>query len=216
MSPGRIGAVLAQKAVQLGAELVRDDVQEMNRQDQSWKIVGKLATYRSDKVVLSMGAWSPTLLKPLGIKVPLMVERGYHVQYPAAGIEVHNSVMDVDTKVVASAMSAGVRVAGQAEFAPIDAPPDPKRKTILSHVAKGIFPDLNQSTETFWMGRRPSFPDSLPVLGSVPDQEGLFVNFGHSHYGLLMAPKSAEIVAAAVTNAPVNEDLSNMALQRFL
>lgn len=39
-----------------------------------------------------------------------------------------------------------------------------------------------------WMGVRPSFPDNLPAIGELAGLPGLFAAFGHSHYGLGMAP----------------------------
>ena len=124
-----------------------------------------------------------------------MVERGHHAEFSDPGIEISNSVMDVDAKVVASSMDGGVRVAGQAEFAPIDAPPDGRCKDRLVKIAKAAFRDIQTDRPSFWTGRRPSFPDSLPMLGRVPDHKGLFLNFGHAHYGLMMAPKSGDSIA---------------------
>ena len=66
------------------------------------------------------------------------------------------------------------------------------------------------------MGRRPSFPDSIPVIGSVPKHPGLFVNFGHSHHGLMMAPKSVEVLVNSLINKPINEDISTLSIKRFL
>ncbi|MEO1308296.1 MAG: FAD-binding oxidoreductase, partial [Pseudomonadota bacterium] len=136
-------------------------------------------------------------------------------EFSSPGIELNNSVMDVDAKVVASSMETGVRVAGQAEFAPVDAPPSRRRETLLLKIAKSAFPGLWTHDRRFWMGRRPSFPDSLPAIGDVEGQPGLFVNFGHSHYGLMMAPKSGELIARILSNEPPNLDLRSYSLSRF-
>jgi D-amino-acid dehydrogenase len=112
-------------------------------------------------------------------------------------------------------MEGGVRIAGQVEFGPIDAPPDPKREAILKGVARKIFPNISLRKSKFWMGRRPSFPDSIPVIGSVPNHPGLFVNFGHSHHGLMMAPKSGEVLANIIKKIPTNEDISSFSIKRF-
>ena len=155
------------------------------------------------------------LLADLGLRVPLMAERGYHVEFPDPGIEIANSVMDVDAKVVASRMEGGVRVAGQAEFAPVDAPPSERRKALMAEVAKSMFPTMNPENPRFWMGRRPSFPDSLPMRGAVEGQPGLHLNFGHSHYGLMMAPKSGEVLAEQVVGGRANTSLEPFSPTRF-
>ena len=113
-------------------------------------------------------------------------------------------------------MEGGVRLAGQAEFGPIDAPPNLKREGVLKGIARKIFPDISLRKSKFWMGRRPRFPDSIPVIGSVPKHPGLFVNFGHSHHGLMMAPKSGEVLANSLTNKLINEDITSISIKRFL
>jgi D-amino-acid dehydrogenase len=118
--------------------------------------------------------------------------------------------------VIASSMEGDFRVAGQAEFGPIDTPPNPEREDILKGIAKKIFPDISVSKSKFWMGRRPSFPDSIPVIGSVPKHPGLFVNFGQSNHGLMMAPKSGEVLVNSLINKPINEDISTLSIKRFL
>ncbi|MEM9270074.1 MAG: FAD-binding oxidoreductase, partial [Pseudomonadota bacterium] len=215
-SPGRLGQVLAQKAKRLGAVFKRTKAHRIERlAPEGWKVHCDDGPLQTHRVVLAFGAWSPDLLAGLGISVPLLAERGYHVEFAEPGIEIHNSVMDVDAKVVASSMEGGVRIAGQAEFAPVDAPPTKRREQQLVKVARAAFPDLRTEERRFWMGRRPSFPDSLPAIGAVPNQPGLFANFGHSHYGLMMAPKSGEVLASLLCNEHQNVDLGAYALDRF-
>ncbi|MEM6637874.1 MAG: FAD-binding oxidoreductase [Pseudomonadota bacterium] len=214
-SPGRLGAVLAEKARALGAVFVKDEVREVVQSSAGWTVRCASQDLIAKRVVMSMGAWSPALLKSLRLRLPLMAERGYHVEFNDPGCEVKNSVMDVDTKVVASSMEGGLRVAGQAEFAPVDAPPDRKRKAQLMDIAKSAFKALNTEQTRFWMGRRPSFPDSLPMLGKLAEHEGMYFNFGHSHYGLMMAPKSGELLAQLLSGESPNQSLEAFSPHRF-
>ncbi|OIQ44234.1 MAG: FAD-binding oxidoreductase [Roseobacter sp. MedPE-SW] len=215
LSPGKLGTVLADKARTMGATFKRTSVREIRRTESGWQIKCDGETLAAERVVVCLGVWSRAILKGLGLSVPLMAERGYHVEFQEPGIEVNNSVMDVDAKVVASSMEGGLRVAGQAEFAPIDAPPTKRREKQLIGIATALFPGMEQRHNRFWMGHRPSFPDSLPALGPVPDQPGLFVNFGHSHYGLMMAPSSGEKLASALCNERLNINLETFSLDRF-
>ena len=216
LSPGRLGEVLAKKAKAQGAEIIKDQIFKIEREDINWFLHGKDSKYESKSIVIAAGAWSKELLSSIGVKVPLIAERGYHIHCEEPGIEVKNSVVYSEGGVIASSMEGGVRVAGQAEFGPIDAPPNTEREDILKGIAKKIFPDISVSKSKFWMGRRPSFPDSIPVIGSVPKHPGLFVNFGHSHHGLMMAPKSGEVLANSLTNKPINEDITSISIKRFL
>ncbi|SDX72746.1 D-amino-acid dehydrogenase [Ruegeria halocynthiae] len=165
--------------------------------------------------MLAAGVWSAKLLKPLGLTIPLVAERGYHVKFPIPSCSLNNSVMDVDAKVVASSMIGGLRVSGTAEIADIDAPQDPQKKSILIAQAKAMIPDLDTADARFWMVRRPSFPDSLPAIGEVDGKPGLYTAFGHSHYGLVMAPKTGELVVDLVSERSLNVDFRQFSLARF-
>ncbi|MYK33248.1 MAG: FAD-binding oxidoreductase [Boseongicola sp. SB0670_bin_30] len=214
-SPGRLGRVLADKARRLGAKFMQADVTGIQRKDSGWEIRCAGGTLEADRLVVCLGAWSPGFLEWTNLNVPLMAERGYHVEFSEPGIEIYNSVMDVDAKVVASSMEGGVRIAGLAEFAPIDAPPDARRKARLVQVAKAAFHGLQTDRPSFWMGRRPSFPDSLPMLGDVSGHQGLFLNFGHAHYGLMMAPKSGELIAEMICGEEASHKINDFSPSRF-
>ena len=214
--PGKLSSVLAKKAKAQGAEIIKDQIIKINKSDDCWSLEGNVSKYTAQSLVISAGAWSRELLTCLGLSVPLMTERGYHIHCADPEIEINNSVVFPEAGVIASLMEGGVRIAGQAEFGPIDAPFDPKRKSILSKIALEMFPDISLRKTKVWMGHRPSFPDSIPVIGSVPKQPNLFVNFGHSHHGLMMAPKSGEVLANALIQNSVNEDTRSVSITRFL
>ncbi|WP_298921834.1 FAD-dependent oxidoreductase [uncultured Roseobacter sp.] len=215
-SPGRIAQVLAEKVADQGGEILRTEITAITRAETGgWLLQRAGEDIPARQVILSAGVWSAELLKPLGLSVPLLSERGYHVEFPKADLRLQNSIMDVDAKIVASAMEGGIRVAGSSEFAAIDAPPNQRKKTLLARQAKAMLPDLDASDMRFWLGRRPSFPDSLPALGKIEQAPGLFAAFGHSHYGLMMAPKTGELVADIVTDVVPNLDLAPFDPQRF-
>ncbi len=215
-APGQIAEVLASKARAQGAEFIRADVAALEKEvNGGWLLRTSNGVVKAEKLILAAGVWSANLLRPLGLKMPLTAERGYHVEFADPGVSLNNSVMDVDAKIVASSMLGGVRVAGSSEFAAIDALPDPRKERLLVKQARAMLPDLNPKEMTTWMGRRPSFPDSLPALGAIPDQPGLFAAFGHSHYGLMMAPKTGELIADLVAGVTPNTDLSPFEPLRF-
>lgn len=214
-SPGRVAEVLSNKARQLGAEIVQTEVTKLTREGEDWTLHCTDGPRQAKRLVISMGVWSTALLSGLGVSVPLISERGYHVEFAEPGIELNNSVMDTDAKFIASSMEGGVRAAGQAEFAPADAPPSKARERMMLNVAKAAFPDLQTGSVKHWMGRRPSFPDSLPVIDQVAQHPGLFLNFGHSHYGLMMSPASGELVAQMICGTRPNIDVSPYSTARF-
>lgn len=216
ISPGAVCQALAEKFVRNGGTVVRQKVINLRKTDTNgWIVEAEGAALVADKIVVCAGAWSARLLRPLGFKIPLEAERGYHVEFEDAGVCLNNSVMDVDFGCVASSMSDGLRLAGTAEFAPLDTPPTPARIEALMKAAKNMLPDLNTADMTSWMGSRPSLPDSLPIIDEVTDNPGLFAAFGHCHYGLMMAPKTGEIIADLMTNKRTNTDLTPFRFDRF-
>ena len=216
LDPGGVGRALAEKTEKMGAVFHRRTVQALTPSgDGQWRLDTDEDEMTARTVVIAAGAWSMRLLEPLGIKAPLEAERGYHLVFRDPGIAINNSVMDTERKFVASSMNAGVRCAGTAEFAGLDAPPDYRRARVFKTLAKRLFPDLNVAATDEWMGSRPSFPDSLPAIGPVPGHENLFAAFGHCHYGFGMAPATGRIIAQIVRGTEPNTDLRPYRIDRF-
>ena len=216
LSPGRLMAVLADKLRAAGGEVLQREVRALRPDAQGgWQIECEGETLSAARIVVSAGAWSARLLAPLGMRLPLEAERGYHVMFADPGVSLRHSVMDTDRKFVASSMEDGLRAAGTAEFAGLDALPDPRRAETSAGLARQLVPGLNTKGATTWSGLRPSFPDSLPVIGEMPGHAGLYGAFGHAHYGFMMAPRTGRIMADLLRGAGPNMDLSPYRADRF-
>ena len=113
-------------------------------------------------------------------------------------------------------MEQGARAAGTVELARADAPPNYARAHTLAVLAKRLLPNLNTGGATPWMGVRPSFPDGLPAIGPVCGHTNLIAAFGHSHYGMSMAPGTGRIVADILTGRAANADRSAIDPNRYL
>ena len=216
LSPGDLGKALADKAETLGADFLRRDVQAITPDDDGrWLIETQGKTLTTSKLLIAAGPWSTRLLAPLGIKLPLAYERGYHLECRNPGVELKHSIMDLEKKFVTSAMASGIRSAGTAEFADLDAPPDFRRAEMLKPLTRAMLPGIATEDCQSWMGTRPSFPDSLPCIGPIKGHPNLYAAFGHSHYGLGMAPKTGEIIADLLAARPPNLDLAPYRPDRF-
>ena len=216
LDPGGIGKALAEKFQRLGGTFKQCRVQSLQpRDDQKVTVTTDQGTFEAERVILAAGAWSASILKPLGIDLPLESERGYHIVFTDPGVTVNNSVMMTDAKCVVSSMNMGVRCAGTAEFAGLDHPPNYKRAHVLAGPAKRLLPNLNTKAREVWMGQRPSFPDSLPVIGEVPGIPGIVTAFGHGHLGLTAAPMTGQIATQIAIGETPNIDISPYAVDRF-
>lgn len=213
--PGRLTQVLAETAKKMGAEFIQANVKGLaNGGTAITTTEGQ--TLHTEKLVLTAGIWSRDLLHSIGIKMPLMAERGYHLEFPDPGVALNNSVLDISAKFVASSMEGGMRAAGTVELARADAPPNFARANVLEGLARRMIPGLNTDGAKPWMGIRPSFPDNLPAIGAIPQAPNLIAAFGHSHYGMSMAPGTGRIVADILAGRHSNTDLSRVSPSRYL
>ncbi|MFT9015723.1 MAG: FAD-dependent oxidoreductase [Acetobacter sp.] len=161
-----------------------------------------------EKAVVAAGIATRELALALGDRIPLFSERGYHVQVPAMAGAPSVPVMMSDRKFGITPMRAGLRAAGQVEFAPRGASPDWRRaRVLLDCLAKGL-PNMtarNRNAVQRWWGNRPSTPDCLPVIGFSPSVSGVLYASGHGHLGLASAPWTAELVGRMADGEHVAE-----------
>ena len=216
MAPGRLCKVLADKAKAQGARFVQAEVRGIEKAPAAgYVLVTPDGSIPAQRLVLAAGIWSADLLKPFGTKLPLISERGYHLEFLEPGVSLNHSVADVQGKFVVSSMEGGLRSAGTAEFAHHSAPPRYERAAMLGPQTRKLLPGLNIEPNKRWMGVRPSFPDNLPAIGELPGHAGLFAAFGHSHYGLGMAPATGRLVAGMIDGSLSNAETSAYAPGRF-
>ncbi len=157
-----------------------------------------------DLVVVAAGSYSRALAARLGADVPLDTERGYHTVLPRPGIELRMAMMCGDGGFAITPMATGVRLAGTVEFGGVDAAPNYQRLDPLRKHAKALLPGLDMRDGSQWMGRRPSMPDSVPVIGRCPRHRNALLAFGHGHLGLTYAAVTGRLIAdLAADRAPV-------------
>lgn len=108
---------------------------------------------------------------------------------------------------VMTPMLDGLRIAGTAEFAALDAPPDYRRAKALLKNAGRYLEGLQTNGVSEWMGQRPMMADSTPVISVSPRHENVFYAFGHGHYGLTQGPTTGRIIADMVVGNEPEIDL---------
>jgi D-amino-acid dehydrogenase len=214
-NPGRLVKVLAEYFQRLGGALRQTEVRRLRPQPSGVRLETDSGEMSADALVVAAGAWSARLAAQIGVKIPLEAERGYHVTFAEPGIAPRSTVAEAGRLFIATAMEPGLRVAGTAEFAGIEAAPDWRRARVLGRIVKQLFPRLDTSRPSEWMGRRPALPDSLPVIGPAPTAAKVFFAFGHGHTGLTAAPMTARIVAGMVAGEPLNLDVRPYRATRF-
>jgi len=218
LNPRGLGQRFADALAAGGAQFHRATATRLLPQDGGgWRIETREApALKAKKIVVSAGAISDRLLRPLGYKVPLAAERGYHLMLaPQPHIALCRPVSTGEHFFTMTPMEHGFRLAGTAEFADFDAPMDPRRADLLLELAKLYLPELNGQGATRWMGARPSMPDGLPAIGQAHRHADLYYCFGHQHLGLTQAAISARIMGHLVAGSPPPIDARPYALSRF-
>lgn len=170
-----------------------------------------------EAVVLAGGSYTPALLRPLGIRLPVYPGKGYSVTLPIERPERTPSVslIDDEVKIVYSRLGDRLRVAGTAEFAGYDTSVDERRARFILDTAIGLFPGCaDPAGAAFWAGLRPSTPDGVPVIGRTAI-ENLYLNTGHGTLGWTMACGSGRVVADIVLGRPPEIALDGLGIERF-
>jgi D-amino-acid dehydrogenase len=214
-NPNRLLGVLTGRMLRQGGQIMRAEVNALRQSATSIVVETSQGSIRMQQVVVAMGAWSANLLHPLGVKIPLETERGYHLMIPNPGVKVNNTLMEAGRMVVASSMEGGLRLAGTVEFAGLWAKPDYRRAHNLAVLGKEAFPGLNIENASEWMGHRPSLPDSLPVIGRAPGHPNILLAFGHSHLGLSGGAPTGRLIAQLAAGEEPSIDLSPFRADRF-
>ncbi|MGA0570224.1 NAD(P)/FAD-dependent oxidoreductase [Variovorax sp. VNK109] len=168
-----------------------------------------------DGVVIAAGAWSGQLAAVLGTRVPLETQRGYHVTVRSSNLQLKHTVMAVEHNLMVNPMAMGLRLAGTVEFAGLKAPPNYDRAQRLLRQGQDLFPHLDTSDTTQWMGHRPCMPDSLPVIGRTRRADNAWLAFGHGHMGMCMGATTGREVAHLVAGRQPQVDLKPFSPERF-
>jgi D-amino-acid dehydrogenase len=173
------------------------------------------ARIECDGVVVAAGAWSSGLTRTLGLRIPLETQRGYHVTVQSSNLALRHTVMAPEYNLMVNPMAMGLRLAGSVEFAGLRRPPDYRRADVLLAKGREMFPHLDASRTTQWMGHRPCLPDSLPVIGRAPRVDNAWLAFGHGHVGMCGGASTGREVAHLVAGRAPQVDLAPFRADRF-
>jgi D-amino-acid dehydrogenase len=200
----------------LGGIVLTGDARTLHRANNRWRVETDEGPVDSREAVVALGPWATDLLKPMDIDLPLEVKRGYHLHFrPRGNAGLTRPVVDAELGYCVAPMEQGLRLTTGAEFAPRDAPPTPVQFDRLLPQARALFP-LGEKVEAQpWMGSRPCFADSMPVIGRAPGKSDLWLACGHAHWGLTLGPATGRLVAEMMTGATPFCDPTPFAAERF-
>ena len=169
---------------------------------------------KADIVVLSLGVYSPHLVRQLGIEVPIYPVKGYSMTIPIAGRNNAPTIggIDEESLVAYTPMGDRLRVTATAEFSGYGRGHTPADFRHMTSVIKGLFPDGADYARTeYWAGLRPMTPEGTPILGQTPFAN-LWMNTGQGHMGWTMSHGASRIVADLIAGRTPAVPLEGMTL----
>ena len=179
-------------------------------------VVTAHGTLDADAVVVALGSFSPLLVRPHGIRLPVYPVKGYSLTIPItdASRAPESTVMDETYKIAITRLGDRIRVGGMAEISGYTNDLGERRRLTLQHSVTDLFPGGDVSKASFWSGLRPMTPDGTPVIGPTK-VTGLFLSAGHGTLGWTMSSGSARVVADLVSGKAPEIDARDLAVARY-
>lgn len=211
---------LAQRNAQLGVRFqpsttIRRIAVDDGRVEHVLTDTGKL---RADAYVVAAGSYSPLLLRPLNIMLPVYPVKGYSVTVPIVNAHCApvSTLTDETYKVAVTRLGDRIRAAGTAELAGYDLQVSPRHCHAVVHVLRELFPAAGDLARAeYWTGLRPMTPDNAPVIGRTP-YRNLYLNTGHGTLGWTMSCGSGRVLADIISRHTPEIDMTGLTLARYL
>ncbi|HEY0213965.1 MAG TPA: D-amino acid dehydrogenase [Paenirhodobacter sp.] len=172
----------------------------------------------ADAFVVAFGSYSPMLVKPLGINLPIYPLKGYSLTVPITDFDRApvSTVMDETYKVAITRLGDRIRVGGLAEINGFNMDLSPKRRATLDKSLTDLFGGACDPAQAqFWCGLRPMTPDGTPIIGRT-QYSNLFLNTGHGTLGWTMSAGSGRVLADIVSGQATEIDASDLSYMRYL
>jgi len=170
----------------------------------------------ADTVVVAAGAWTPTVVKSLGVRVPIIGGKGYALDYLPAPVALRQALYLHEARVAMTPYAGRLRLSGTMELTGLDTSISRRRTAAIARAgsrALRTWPIGTQPTRVS-AGLRPLTPDGLPVIGALRGHPNVFVASGHSMLGVTLGPATGEALAARIAGEPA-EVLEPFDPQRF-
>jgi len=215
-SPGDLIKEYVQQFVADGGRVIETNVHALAYEKDEF-VLHATEPLRTKHLVVAAGPWSADVLKPLGYRVLLGVERGYHQHFHAQeGASLSRTIHDIDAGYIVAPMQNGLRLTTGVELAMRDAPDNLAQLQQVIPRAREAFPLAEPTEDPIWRGSRPTLPDSRPIIGQAPKHKNLWLAFGHQHIGLMSGPISGKLLAQQISGEQPDIDITPFRASRWV
>ena len=173
---------------------------------------------KADAYVLALGSYSPRLMKPLELRLPIYPVKGYSLTMPITDESRApvSTVNDETYKVAITRLGDRIRIGGTAELTGFSLRLSPDRRETLELSFNEMYGGGDLSAARYWTGLRPCTPDGTPIVGPAPRYDNLWLNTGHGTLGWTMAAGSGQIVADQISGRQTAIPSLDLSLDRYL
>jgi D-amino-acid dehydrogenase len=215
-SPGNVVKAYARMFEGSGGKVRRAEVRSIAPDGDGWRVTLSDGELRAGHVVVALGPWSADLLRPLGYRVPLATERGYHREFePNPSRKLLRPINDAEAGFLMTPMEQGVRVTSGVELTDRDAPSSLAQLEQVVPLARSVV-EFGEAVGEPWRGARPTLPDGLPMIGPAPGHAGLWFAFGNQHIGFTTGPATGEAIAGMISGASPSFDVAPFSPRRYV
>src|SRR3954465_2886866 len=215
-SPGAVVKAYARMFAGAGGVIRQSEAKAIVPDGEGWRVSLSSGEISARHVVVALGPWSADLLRPLGYRVPLAVERGYHREFrPNPARSLRRPIPDAEGSFLMTPMENGIRVTSGVELTDRDAPSSFAQIDAVVPLARGVV-EFGDAVGETWRGARPTLPDSLPMIGPAPRHNGLWLAFGNQHIGFNTGPGTGAAIAAMIAGDQPSFDASAFSPSRYL
>jgi D-amino-acid dehydrogenase len=180
-------------------------------------VVTSRGEVNADAYLVALGSYSPSLVRPLGLRLPVYPVKGYSITAPIADAERApvSTLLDESYKIAITRLGDRIRVGGMAEISGYTNDLRAERRRTLEHSLESLFPGAGTLRDaTFWSGLRPMTPDGTPVIGATPI-DNLFLNTGHGTLGWTLACGSGLVIADLIGGTAPAIDTADLSIARY-
>ena len=215
-SPGAVVKAYAQMFARAGGDVRQSEINAIVPDGDGWRVALAAGEIYARHVVVALGPWSAEILRPLGYRLPLAFERGYHREFrPNPARSLRRPIYDIDGGFIMTPMEQGIRVTSGVELTDRDAPSSFAQIDQVVPLARGVV-EFGDAVGETWRGARPTLPDSLPVIGPVPRHAGLWLAFGNQHIGFTTGPATGAAISNMISGVPPPFDVTPFAPDRYI
>ncbi|HEY0660478.1 MAG TPA: FAD-dependent oxidoreductase [Lysobacter sp.] len=220
LRPDRYVAELARLVRERGGEIVEQcAMRALATERDGVRVTTAAGDIKARDVVLALGAWSPQFAAAIGLPAlrhAMQPGKGYSITYSAPQLVPKRPIVLRERSVCVTAWGSGFRLGSTMEFSGYDDSLNTRRLAALERgAAEYLHQPVGPELRERWYGWRPMSVDDIPLIGRVPDRDGLWLAAGHGMMGVSMSAATGQLVADLLSGRGTAVDPAPYRVDRF-